>query len=737
MKPGRILIVEDEARGGRDYQSTLIRLGHSVPVVARTGEEALAAAVETHPDLVLLSLRLEGPWNGIETARRIREVFDTAILFLCQPGDDLSMNRARVAFPYGYLVGPVSGEELQDAVESALTQSGDRALNRRRTQMVGQTLRALDQGVVAADLAGNISFMNKTAERLTGWEASAALGRPVREVFEIQPPNGEAPPAGHSFLRRKDGKRLVIEVTTGPLESEDGGLNGMVTTFRESSPTATAATTHAGDLELAAMTRSIADPMIGLDASWRINFANPAAAKLFGVSLQALSGRGLWEEPSFFDPIRHRPEFEKALRQRRPQDIEVHLKDTDVWLHVRLYPHADGVLAILRNETERKKRELEARRLERLEGLGLLARGFAHDFNNLLTVMLGSLSFAKDRPAGDPRLPEELGQAIDATLEAQSLVQQLMTFATGGKPIKSALKPSALVQHLVEDRRGDHPRINYLITSNGAQEATVQADPKQISRLVENLLLNAEQAVGQEGDIFIQCHEETDAHARPTFVIEVIDSGEGMAADVVKQAFEPFFTTRRESNATGLGLTVCESIARAHGGSVTLQSKPGQGTVAIVHLPIASYEESPLLMTLTPPSNHGAPNMSKDGHARILVLEDEALIRKLISTALSQAGHEVIETKEGKETIEVYRKSFQEGHPYDLLIMDLTIEDGMGGIEAIARIKEIDPNARAIVSSGYSDEPAMSNPAAYGFSGVLPKPYQPQQLIEVVRGLVS
>ncbi|MEM7014370.1 MAG: response regulator, partial [Verrucomicrobiota bacterium] len=213
----------------------------------------------------------------------------------------------------------------------------------------------------------------------------------------------------------------------------------------------------------------------------------------------------------------------------------------------------------------------------------------------------------------------------------------------------------------------------------------------------------------------------------------------GMDSATMNKAFEPFFTTRRQFNATGLGLTVCESIARAHGGWIQLQSKVGKGAIASVYLPVHIPDsEAVLLETPTgKPAAAGRTNGSKNGSTTILVLEDEKMIRRLITATLEGAGFKVHETAEGQATIDAYRSANDDGHPYDLLIMDLSIDDGMGGVEAMGRIKEIDPNVQAIVSSGYSDDPAMANPAAYGFSAVLPKPYQPQELVEMVKKMTS
>ena len=740
MKGARILIVEDQALVGRDFQTTLVRQGYSVPAVVSTGEEALRQVENTSPDLILMNIHLEGEWDGIETAARIQIKSNVPILFLTGASDDLSMNRARATYPYGYLVKPISEADLISAVESALRRAERDRTHRQNSQAILETLRSLSHGVIAADLAGNVAYMNRRAEEITEWKAEDAVGQPVRDILQIQ--GGDSSGRGQQvLLRRKGGKQIAIQDTSAPIETDDGGLGGVVTVFEEvrSGSSSSAPTSTEGCSALESIARSIADPLFTLDQGLKITYLNPEAAEYYESPRdQIIGGEFLRQIPENLHET-FQLKFSQALSGQKTDDFDFYLDSRELWFRARLYPYAGGLLVILRNVTELKEQEIENRRLDRLEGLGLLARGFAHDFNNLLTVLLGSLSFAKECPIEDQDLNKQLNQATDATLKAQNLVQQLMTFAQGGRPIKTSVQPSTLVQKLIMERKEEAPDIKVKFKDE-ASDVTLLADPKQLRRLLENLIRNAEQALGSKGKIRIHASTKpaTNGAGQESYIVEISDSGTGMSEDVLSQAMEPFFSTRQNANASGLGLTVCESIARAHGGSISLQSEPDKGTSVTVHLPVASDKESLLLSAQAlVPNNNGAKSMTKDGNARILVLEDDAMIRRLIVSTLSKSGHQVDETGEGGATIDAFKKASDGGEPYDLLIMDLTIEEGMGGIEAIKLIKEIDPNVRAIVSSGYNDDPAMANPAAYGFCGVLPKPYDPQHLIEVVNGAIG
>ena len=232
-------------------------------------------------------------------------------------------------------------------------------------------------------------------------------------------------------------------------------------------------------------------------------------------------------------------------------------------------------------------------------------------------------------------------------------------------------------------------------------------------------------------------------------LIEVIDTGHGMSESALGRVFEPYFTMRKEDNASGIGLTVCESIAKAHGGFVQLQSKEGKGTIATFCAPLGQHlgaaEEKPVETSYP---NFSIPDLAQTPATpaasepilvgtRILILEDDAPIRRLMAATLRRAGHEVVETKDGRETIAIYRDSMEKGEKFHLLICDLTIENGVGGVETMRQLVEMDPEVLAIVSSGYSDAPAMSSPASFGFKGVLPKPYAPSELRAAVHRMLA
>lgn len=500
----------------------------------------------------------------------------------------------------------------------------------------------------------------------------------------------------------------------------------------------------------------VGDPLLRIDEDGRIGYANSEAARIFSPEGR-LPGTFFRDHFEAEDAETCEEQMERTFAEGRRHRFEFHDSRRGLWFEVRAYPTRGGILVLFTDITTTRLEAAEQVRQQRLEGLGLLARGFAHDFNNALTSLTGNVSLARERHPDDAELQSMLEAAQTAASRASGLVQQLMTFARGGRPIRERTRVPDLVRRILTEQRLRHPEIRYQY-QGGDSEVIANIDPAQVGRLVENLLINSAAAMPGGGVLIVRSSRISpeavlrvrSAHTpaeEDHLLIEVIDTGHGMSEQDLERVFEPYFTTRRENNATGIGLTVCESIARAHGGFIQLQSKEGKGTIATFCAPLgrtgedgAVIEGLPAYPNFTAPvaSNPAAP--LGDGllvGTRILILEDDAPIRRLMAATLRRAGHEVVETKDGRETLAVYAEAMEKGERFHLLICDLTIENGMGGVETMRRLLQIDPNILAIVSSGYSDAPAMSSPASFGFKAVLPKPYAPTELRAAVHRILS
>jgi signal transduction histidine kinase/ActR/RegA family two-component response regulator len=377
-----------------------------------------------------------------------------------------------------------------------------------------------------------------------------------------------------------------------------------------------------------------------------------------------------------------------------------------------------GAVLVFRDVTVRQRLEVELMRASKLESIGVLAGGIAHDFNNLLTAIMGNVALAAVDSAQNLPIQEYLDGAQSASLRARDLTQQLLTFAKGGDPVRSAVQLSAVVVEIAEfAARGSKVKCEFDLAED---LWPADADKGQVGQIVQNLVLNAIQAMEGGGLIHISaCNEvvrpETDFPLEPgNYVhISVADSGQGIQPQNLGKIFEPYFTTKE--HGSGLGLATVYSIVRKHKGHISVESSLGKGATFKLWLP--AVREG-----VRTASQAGRPQKSAL-KGRVLVMDDEKAIRVAASKILERFGLDPDTANDGVEAIEKFRSAHETKTPYSLVVMDLTVPGGMGGAEALVEMRKIDPDVKAIVSSGYSSNPVMGNYEKFGFRGVLAKPY--------------
>ena len=378
-----------------------------------------------------------------------------------------------------------------------------------------------------------------------------------------------------------------------------------------------------------------------------------------------------------------------------------------------------GAVIVFRDVTDKRRLEEEQQKAEKLESLGVVAGGIAHDCNNLLTTILGNLSLVMLTRDLDEGITEKLLASKKASNRAQELAQQLLTFAKGGAPVKQTAAITQLVRDTVSlALPGSKALCEFQLPDN---LWAVDIDPGQMSQVINNITVNADQAMPTGGMLRVWA-ENLDVILQDTGLalpsgrwvrIAIQDHGVGIAEDYLKKIFDPYFTTKPKGS--GLGLATAYSIVRSHNGFLTVESHPGEGSTFSIYLPASQNE-----LKVDP----CGPAPMASASARVLVLDDEEAICMLVTCALEPLGYQVTETNDGRDAIAAYEKAMQEGRPYDLVISDLTIPGGMGGKDTIKRLCEIDPQVCAIVSSGYSGDPVMSRHEEFGFSGMIAKPYE-------------
>ncbi len=483
---------------------------------------------------------------------------------------------------------------------------------------------------------------------------------------------------------------------------------------------------------LAVTLRSIGDAVIVTDVEGSITLINKVAEEKTGWASHEAFGRHLSAVFNIInEKTRERCEnpMEKVLKTGLITGLSNHTalirKDgTEITIEDSAAPIKQrnsvtiGVVLVFRDVTEKRRMEDELMKMDKLKSVGLLAGGIAHDFNNVLTSVVGNISLAKMHIDAENMAYERLVKAEKASQRATDLASRLLTFSKGGEPVKES---ASIVDILKEssgfDLSGSHIASEFIIAED---ICNVDVDTGQMSQVFSNLIINALQAMPHGGKIIYSVNNVlVDGSKMPGLEdgayihISVKDTGTGIPKEDLPKIFDPYFTTKPEGS--GLGLASAYSIIKRHSGHITVESKQGLGTIFHIYLP-ASVRMSAC--------NVSAEQGIATGHGKVLVMDDEKIVRDVSGEMLKSLGYEVEFANDGTEAIEIYQKALEAGRPFDVVIMDLTIPGGVGGKEAIQKLRGIDPDVKAIVSSGYSNDPIMADSPKYGFRGVIIKPYR-------------
>ena len=500
---------------------------------------------------------------------------------------------------------------------------------------------------------------------------------------------------------------------------------------------------------LAVTLRSIADGFLTLGTDGRILMINAVAERLTGWTQEEAVGQPLGAVFQLLDERTRKPRA-RVLQRIVETGLAEGLEGPSL-LSARggsigeerliegnaspIRDHAMrkmGAIVVFRDITERRRLEEEQQRADKLDSLGVVAGGIAHDFNNLLTAILGNLSLALIHPALDETVAERLTIAKKASSRAQDLSRQLLTFAKGGAPIKQTTTLPSLVRNTLS--------LSLLSTPVHCESQLpddlwpVEIDAGQISQVISNLAINAHQAMPAGGTLTITAENlelPCDSHtlglrAGRWIRLSMQDQGIGIPEEYFKKIFDPYFTTKPKG--TGLGLATAYSIIRSHSGVIHVESRPGEGSTFTICLPASEKEIVPLPVQ---------PPQPVTDSPRILVLDDEEAICMLVTCTLEPLGYQVTEVLDGASAITAYETALREGRPYALVISDLTMPDGLSGAQTIARLREIHPEVRAIVSSGYANDPVLSRFEDYGFTGMIAKPYEIDALARKVAEVIA
>ncbi len=495
-------------------------------------------------------------------------------------------------------------------------------------------------------------------------------------------------------------------------------------------------TLHEREERYRALAENTYDLITEVDIESRFLYLSPNIKDMLGYNIFELVGRYYYEFVHKADIDKVKQIFKRGFKNYKGEEISYRFKHKNGSYVMfestgKIYQTAANQLRaviVSRDITLRKQMEREMLKSSKLEALGILAGGIAHDFNNILMGIAGNLNLAKKRLDNPEKSMEVILRAEKVAYKAKNLTEQLITFSKGGMPIKKTLSLKELIKDSVQfSITGSNVASKFYFD---AGLYLIEADEGQITQVITNFAINAKQAMPEGGtlevgasNVSLAADNKLSAPGGKYVKIMIKDNGGGIAEENLQKIFDPYFTTKPEG--TGLGLATSYSIVKNHNGFITVDSKVNEGTIFNIYFP--SFDgEIEVQKTV----------VSKSGDYRgrlVLLMDDDETVLLPVSEMLLDLGYKVKIARNGEEALEHFYKSIEAGRKFDVVIVDLIVQGGMGGKETLERLLKIDPEVRAIVSSGYSNDPVMANYEKYGFKGVLAKPYQIEEMNEILK----
>jgi two-component system, cell cycle sensor histidine kinase and response regulator CckA len=636
MSVTRILVLEDDTCIAADIQQRLERLGFSASEVVHS-HETLLARVETYcPDLVIMSMSGHTDQAQHESTRRLFEQLQIPILYSTMHADPIALQSLTHKEPFCYVRTPLDDEDLHRTITMALYRHQTEIKLRKMERWLAATLNSVGDAVLATDIEGRVTYLNHSAELLTGWILPDATRRPVSEIFKIM--RGDAHTPVESPITRVIQEGVILELAEGTLLQRKDGTT------------------------------------LPIDDS---------AA-----------------------PIRDEEE------------------------------HIIGVVIIFRDVSAHRRFEQQLRETQKLDGVGQLAGGIAHDFNNLLTVINGSCSMLLKHMASDDPHKAKVEMIKEAGDRAAVLTHQLLAFGRRQVLIPKILNLNEVVANMTLLLREVIGEDIELLTVLETTAVYVEVDPGQIEQVIMNLAVNSRDAMPSGGTLTIttknieiygqEARADHDGIDRPSVMLAVSDSGDGMEAETQSHIYDPFFTTKAVGKGTGLGLSMIHGIVMQSGGRIACSSEIGKGTTFRIYFPRVTQDEA----VSAPLPTH---TEAGGGSETVLVVEDENLLRKLMRTILESLGYFVLDAKGGEEAFHICRN--YKG-PLHLLITDVVMPK-MKGPEVADRLRSLYPQMKVLFVSGYTADMIDQHGILETGIQFLQKPFAPFDLENRVRELLD
>ncbi|MDB6094203.1 MAG: sensor hybrid histidine kinase [Verrucomicrobia bacterium] len=653
------------------------------------------------------------------------------------------------------LIGLLIGRRYEKALQAQQAMARE-LLNAEQTlQRISQAVESASDAIGIGDMDANSLYHNRAHVGLFGYTVAElnAVTEPAtlfadkdtaREIHETIRAGRSW--AGETEIKTKDGRRIPAFVRADIIRDVSGhpvGIFGVFTDITERRRIEQSLDTERQ--RLAITLQSIADGVITVDGRGRVERLNRVAEQLTGWTQNEAESQPLARVFSILEETTRKPRVPVAAEHVDHRAVQPGMDSLLVTRDGRerliaekatlLSGAGGGMVVVFRDITEDRRRAEEKERANKLESLGLLAGGIAHDFNNILTVITGHLSLTEVIPDVPPAVDERLRSIEQATWRARGLTQQLLTFAKGGEPSKKTIELPHIIRESVGFATADAPEV-VVELAEAADLWPVEADASQLGQVINNIALNAVQAMNRRGSLRIVSRNlvlsDVKGMMNPgarVVHLSLSDTGSGISPENLRKIFDPFYTTK--ANGTGLGLATVYSIISKHGGKMEVESVVGRGTTFHIYLKASSAEIS------REASQVPFPRPGQKSAGRVLVMDDENEIREIMSGMLETLGFEPTPAREGWKAIELFVQARDEGRPFDFVVLDLRVTSGLGGAETIKRLKEIDHRVKALVVSGYAEDPAMVNFRLAGFECAIVKPFGLEGLRRAIKPLVA
>ena len=630
----------------------------------------------------------------------------------------------------------------------------------KHTCKLSQAVKQCPVVVIITNKIGNIQYVNSQFTRTTGYESYEAIGKNPRILKSgLMPYNfytrlWSSISAGYVWSgrfhnRKKNGELYWEHQSISPVIGENGKIINFVAVKIDDTERVKAENEVRKIAQRFSRTLSLSDDaIISFNDEQQIILFNNGAERIFGYSQSEIIHKPITMLASEALIAKYSKQIEdisssgiegKQLESRTYllKGVRKNGEKFPAEISVSKFKEDDKMVftTIIRDITARKKMEEEMCNAQKLEAVGILAGGIAHDFNNILTAVLGyaNLSTIFMNSGNKDKALVAISNIERATKQATDLTYQLLTFSNGGSPVKKLSAIASIIKDPAEFAlRGADVKCEFTISPD---LWSVELDEGQISQVIGNLVINADQAMLNGGIIEIsaenineeQAKNVRGLNARKYVMISITDHGIGIREEIMPKIFDPYFTTKETSS--GLGLASAYSIINKHGGLITIKPKQRTGTTFYIYLPASTQAFIK--------ENEETEKKPLAGSGKILVMDNEKEIRDLVAQALSLLGYNAVCAKDSKDTLNLYRNSIETGEPFDVIITDLTIPGDMGGKGVVKKLQEINPKVKTVVNSGYSNDPIMSDYKQYGFKGVITKPFDINSIHAVLQDVIN